>query len=192
MEHYLTLTLVPDAEINLYFLWEKVFRQVHLRLVELQDADGKSPIGLSWPEYDLENKKLGTQLRLLAKTVDTLERFDGPQTLRRLSDYVHWTKVRPVPKNIRYGRYKRQQSKFNIARLARRKAKREGISEEQAMALLKNKEAETIEAPFIWATSHSSNHRFRLYIIKEAEIEQPTDVGFSCYGLSAHSTVPEF
>lgn len=34
MKNYIELTLNPDLETPLYYLWEKLFQQIHLALVE--------------------------------------------------------------------------------------------------------------------------------------------------------------
>jgi len=37
MKWYIDLTLLPESEIPIYFLWEKVYQQLHLALVEQQE-----------------------------------------------------------------------------------------------------------------------------------------------------------
>lgn len=195
MKYYFDLTLIPGHEIGIHFLWEKVFQQIHLRLVEMKDSEGKSPIALAFPEYDVEKAtpELGRKLRFFASEASTLEEFDCDKTLRRFSDYVHSTRVRDVPPTEDYAIYKRQQPKSNLERLARRKAKRHGMSLEEALKSIKGKKEERIKTPFIRLKSHSSDHRFRLFIDKKVlkEAETPS-VGFNCYGFSQVSTVPEF
>lgn len=51
MDYYQDITLLPDAEVNLGFLWQKVFQQVHIALVEHKVADNRSAIALSIPKY---------------------------------------------------------------------------------------------------------------------------------------------
>lgn len=53
MKFYQELTLLPQDEINIYFLWSKTFQQIHLGLVEMQDDQKRVPIGLSFPEYKM-------------------------------------------------------------------------------------------------------------------------------------------
>jgi CRISPR-associated endonuclease Csy4 len=75
--------------------------------------------------------------------------------------------------------------------MARRKAKREDIDFDQAFQLLQSRKEILIESPFIKVASGSSGQRFKLFIIKEHASEQIKE-GFSCYGLSAKSTIPDF
>ena len=94
-------------------------------------------VGVAFPEYDNEKYQLGSQLRLVAPSQELLGRLNIQTWMTRLSDYVHITGIRDVPGTIRgYAFFKRIQTKNNNARLARRKAKREGIPYEQALSSL--------------------------------------------------------
>ncbi len=192
MNVYLDITLIPGADISQYFLWKKVYKQIHFGLVEMKMSNGLSPIGVGFPEYSIEPYKLGSKLRLFANDKAVLENFDARKWLSSLSDYIHITSIRDVPKNISsYIRFKRKQSKSSLERLARRKAKYEAISLEHALELLKNRKEQFIISPFIKISSNSSGESFRLFIIKEVADELINN-GFSCYGLSATSTLPDF
>jgi CRISPR-associated endonuclease Csy4 len=192
MNHYLEITLQPDADIGLHFLWEKAYQQIHLGLVEMQDSNGTVPIGIALPGYNANRHQLGDKLRLLAKTEAELERFDVKRWLNRLSDYVHLTGIRNVPDRIStHARYYRIQAKSNNARLARRKAKRENTSVEQALAALENFTEQSSDAPYVQINSLSSGERFRLFI-GYVEVPEPVNAGFSTYGLSRQSSVPIF
>jgi CRISPR-associated endonuclease Csy4 len=192
MNHYQEITLQPDADIGLHFLWEKVYRQIHLGLVEMQDGNGKVPIGIALPGYHADKHQLGDKLRLLAETEAQLERFNAKQWLSRLGDYVHLTGIRNVPERIQtHACYYRIQLKTSNARLARRKAKRENISVEQALAALEKFPEQRSNAPYIQIKSLSNGERFRLFI-SYVEVTEPVNAGFNVYGLSRHSSVPIF
>lgn len=191
MKVYLEIILKPQPEIPLYFLWEKVYQQIHLALVEMQDDDGKVSIGSVFPEYDAKLFQLGTKLRLFAGSKQELEELDMPKWLSRLMDYVHLTNIKDVPKNCNFAVFKRLQPKSNNTRLARRKAKREGISLEKAMDYFKTRKEQISKAPFIHVRSLSSDKRYRL-LIGCVSAEQSYSGKFSTYGLSSSSTVPIF
>ena len=192
MNVYVEITLLPGADIGHHFLWEKVYQQIHLGLADTQMSNGLSAIGIAFPEYNAEQYQLGTKLRLFAQDQKMLENFNAKKWLNRLTDYVHITSIRNVPSNVTsYVRYKRQQSKSNIERLARRKAKRERIEFEQALQLLKGRKEILIKAPFIKISSSSSGQNFQIFIMKEHASERINN-GFSCYGLSTTSTIPNF
>jgi CRISPR-associated endonuclease Csy4 len=192
MKYYRDITLLPSADIALNFLWEKVYQQIHLGLVEIKDSNGNVPIGISIPEYFSEHGPLGRKLRLFAISKEVFAAFDADTRLKRLADYVHLTGVRDVPANIRsFSRFRRQQTKTNVERLARRKAKRHNISIEQALLELDSFEDRLVKSPFVNIQSQSTGQRFRLFIEKELCDTQVSE-GYNVYGLSRVSTVPEF
>ena len=193
MKHYQDITLLPDPETPLYFVWEKVYQQLHLALVEIKQPDNKVKVGVAFPHYDAEQHQLGYKLRLFAPSCELLEKLNINHWLNRLSDYVHISSIKNVPENVTtYAVFKRVQLKTNNLRLARRKAKRQGISEQQALANLQRYQEKTSELPYIQIKSHQTEQRFRLMIERhKAETQQITD-GFSCYGLSFTNTVPVF
>lgn len=193
MKCYLDITLLSSPEIPLYFIWEKVYQQLHLAMVEIQDADGKIPVGVAFPEYDESKRQLGSKLRLLATSRALLEQLNIQQWMSRLNDYIHITSVREIPESVRgYAFYKRIQPKSSNARLARRKAKREGISYEKALSNLGNRDEQFSKAPYIQIKSHSSDKKYRLIVGCIEAVQTKDEGGFSTYGLSSSNTVPLF
>lgn len=213
MRFYLEITLLPNPEIGLNFLWSKVFQQIHLGLVEMQDDQKQVPIGVSFPEYVVGEKfsVLGGKCRLFAQDEVTLTRFDAPKWLARLSDYVHCTSIRPVPDKVAgYAIYQREHAKTNPERLARRYAKRHDLDFETAWNGVVELRADSnggktypksfrycdmptqrIATPFIRLQSLSNGQSFCLWIGK-FEAAAPMAGHFSTYGLSRTTTVPEF
>ncbi len=214
LNYYQELSLLPQEEIPIHFLWSKVFQQIHLGLVEMQDEQGRVPIGLSFPGYVTGEKFsfLGGKLRLFADDEATLDQFNASQWLSRLDDYMHCTGIRPVPEKITgYAIYQREQLKTNKERLARRYAKRHNMDYETALNgtidLLTDKvpantdykmhfrycdmPQKNVPTPFIRLKSVSSEQMFCLWI-KKTVVAEPSGTTFSSYGLSAVSTVPEF
>ena len=204
MKFYLEITLLPNPEVGVNFLWSKVFQQIHLGLVEMQDNQRQVPIGLSFPEYVIGDKYslLGSKLRLFANDEAMLNQFDAVKWLARLSDYVHCTSIRPVPEKIvGYAIYQREQPKTNPERLARRYARRLAEREkraevdadyETALTQYSKRHRQTINSPFIQLKSLSSENNFCLWIKKVPIDVQSSTTQFSSYGLSSISTLPEF
>jgi CRISPR-associated endonuclease Csy4 len=205
MKAYLEITLLPDVEIPLNFLLQKVYQQLHLKFVEMKDqkhippaplqrGESSQPVGVSFPKYDAAANTLGDKIRLFAPDVATLERFNAKQTLRKLSDYVHVTSIRDVPPNVKtFACFQRLQIKSSNLRLARRKAKRENVDVEIALFNLKNfGEHKTVEPPFVWIQSVSNGEKFKLFIVYNEQANDNRAVGFGTYGLSCKSTVPIF
>jgi CRISPR-associated endonuclease Csy4 len=213
MNFYLEITLLPNPEVNPNFLWSKVYQQLHLGLVELQDGQKKVPIGISFPEYKVGDKfsLLGGKCRLFAQDEATLTQFNAAKWLARLSDYVHCTSIRPVPDKLTgYASYQRVQPKTNKERLARRYAKRHELDFETALndpVDLKSDSQpnatyklqfrycdmlpKAIPSPFIRLKSLSNEQTFCL-CIKKTDAAQSSGNSFNSYGLSATTTVPEF
>lgn len=214
MRCYQEITLIPNVDINRHFLWSKTFQQIHLGLVEIQDAQKRVPIGLSFPEYKMGEKfgVLGSKLRLFAVDEVALTWFDVTRRLNRLSDYVHCTGIRPVPGAVKgYAIYQREQPKTGRERLARRYARRHELDYETAFngkvelsakhdhatecerMLMSYSEMphKTIATPFVRLKSLSNGNTFCLWI-KKTDVEKYNDGTFTTYGLSSIATVPEF
>ena len=207
MKFYQEINLLPelvadkeeDKKTGIYFLWQKIFQQIHFALVNIKNADEKVSVGISFPEYvnstEASEKKLGSKLRFFAETKEELEKLDIEKYLARFSDYVHIIKPRPILQNkIRgYAVFSRWSVDLNPERLARRYAKRNGISFEEALDRYKNFK-EKDKPPYIQLKSFSGKRDFRLYISKKV-VEQPQSGLFTCYGLSlsdSYATVPLF
>lgn len=193
MNFYQEITLRPQPEIPLYFLWEKVYQQVHLAFAENADVEGNIKVGVAFPEYKRKDEHpLGDKMRIFSSSATELVALDITKWLLRLSDYVIFTKIRDVPDRIDgYAHFKRLRSKGNNEKLARRKAKREGISYEDALAYFKDRQVKLNDAPYVRMKSLSNANRFRLMIDHVCAEKEHTE-GFDSYGLSAKSTVPIF
>ena len=186
MKYYLDITLLPDAEVNLGFLWQKVYQQIHLALVEQKTTTNQSEIAVAMPEYGNKQFPLGNKLRLLAPSTGHLENLNAAKWLNRLLDYTHCTSIKSVPDTVtEFAFFKRKQFKSNIERLARRRAVRKGESLEQAMSHFIDFKEQKSKLPFIQVKSLTSGEYFKLFIEREL-VEQPTKVSenFNCYGLS--------
>ena len=185
---------MPNPEVGINFLWSKVFQQIHLGLVEIQDKQGRVPIGLSFPEYITGEKYsvLGSKYRLFAQDEAILARFNAAKWLARLSDYVHCTGIRPVPEKLTgYAIYQREQPKTSKERLARRYAKRDNEDYDTSVLRYSEMTYKTIASPFIRLKSLSGDQEFCLWI-KKTVVSNPLEGAYSSYGLSASATVPEF
>ena len=212
MRYYQEMTLLPNPEVNIHFLWSKVLQQIHLGLVEMQNVDRHIPIGLGFPRYVISEKGgyMGDRFRLFAPDESALAQFDAVKWLSRLSDYVHCTGIRTVPEKLAgHAIYKRVQPKNNPERLARRYAKRHNLDLDSALNGTVNLQALRGDAgyptefrycdmpkpelglPYIRLKSLSGGQSFCLWIEKTSAA-QPMAGGFSCYGLSTSATVPEF
>ncbi len=204
MKYYQEITLIDQAEISSYFIWSKLYTQLHIALAEIKDTNDKVNIGVSFPQYIFEEKiedkkakiNMGKKLRLFAPNEADLKKLDLKKWLDRLTDYVHITSIKEVPENVKgYAIYKRKQVKTNAERLARHRVKRGDIGFDEALARYSNV-VTTTDLPYIQMLSLSTSDeqdkkRFKLFIEKQS-IEQSKSQVFSTYGLSSESSVPEF
>lgn len=204
MKFYQEITLIDQAEISPYFIWSKLYTQLHIALAEIKDDSDKVGIGASFPQYIFEEKvenqkarvNLGNNLRLFAESEADLKKLDIRKWLERLEDYVHITSIREVPSDIKgYAIYKRKQVKTNAQRLARHRIKRGDIGFDEALARYSNVVTTTnlpyIEMKSLSTSDQQSEKRFKLFIEKQPAEKTETQV-FSTYGLSSVSSVPEF
>lgn len=197
MKYYIDITLLLSDDIGHYFLWEKVYQQLHIALVDFQKTNGNSEIGIGFPEFNAKNNRLGRKARLFAITHSAIEQFNAHQWLDRLQDYVHITTVRDVPVSIKgYESFSRLQVKCgNPERYARRAAKRQGISYEQALENRKSMLPTKVKNPFVWMKSLSSDNRFRLIIqhtLLNTKVLEYEEIGFDSYGLAKNGALPSF
>lgn len=198
MNYYQEIKLLPDLEVGVYFLWQKIFLQIHLALVALKDSNDKVPVGISFPEYNEGNDEntplIGSVIRIFGESDKILAKLNIKQALRRFCDYVYISEVRAVTNPKGYATFVRWSGDQNPERLARRRAKRHNISFEEAMAYYRNFKPKNTP-PYIQMKSLSGERDFRLYIKKNI-VEKPVEGKFSTYGLGvqkeAVATVPIF
>lgn len=192
MDYYQEVELLPDVDIGVYFLWQKVYQQIHLALVERKRSDTECPIGVAFPGYDMEKNFLGVKLRLFSGDEELLEQMDCERWLNRLRDYIHLGGIKPVPNKIAgHACFKHIKLKGNKEKLARRRAKRKGETFQQALAHFEGLKEQNCRLPYINMVSQTNGQRFRLFIGMRL-MEQPQEGFYSCYGLSNTTTVPLF
>lgn len=211
MKYYLDITLLPDAEANLGFLWQKVYQQIHIALAEHKIADDRSAISLSIPKYGDKAFPLGNQIRLIA-TEAQLTKLDISKWLNRLTDYVHIKSVKAVPDTVsQFACFKRKHVKGGkrLERSLESKALHQttkfGVNYDECLKALKQRHTdEDTTLPFIALQSLSSDKnvtpleyaKFPLFITMEI-YNAAAEGEFNCYGLSSldlakTATVPWF
>lgn len=192
MQWYIDITLLPNIETNIGFIWQRVYGQIHLALVEQKTAKGNSTIAVSFPEYGSNDFPLGQKLRLIASTSEQLEQLNLAKYLNRATDYCHRTSIKEIPVTVnQYVRFKRKWVKSNVERLARRRAKRKGETFEIALTHYSDFEEQKSKLPYINMISLSKGEHFLIFVEREF-VNQPEKSEFSCYGLGGRGTVPWF
>lgn len=192
MQHYIDITLLPNDDIGHYFLWSKLYQQLHLLLVN----KGETGVGFSFPEYSKNHPRLGRKLRVFGASEAVFQQLDLAKCLNRLADYCHISSLRTVPENAQYAIFSRKQAVTNNERLARRRAKRKGETFEQALTHFEGFVDEHFTLPFVELDSSSTakegeTRRFKLFI--DQKMVTSSQAGkFTSYGLSKTATVPWF
>lgn len=187
MNHYLDLRLRPDPEIATSHLLNAVYGKLHLALVSGNHTD----IGISFPRSEESAPLLGDTLRLHG-SADVLARFIAVPWLGHLAEHVGATTIRPAPSAAHHRAARRFQVKSSPERLRRRYARRHGVSQEEAVALIPDTVAECTDLPYLRLRSTSTGNNFRLFIRHGEIVSQPVPGEFNSYGLGAGATVPWF
>lgn len=203
MQYYIELTLLPDEDTSAYFLWSKVYTQLHIAFVEHIDEKEKIPFGVSFPQYGINRQKnigfLGKKIRIFANTEAELHQLNLGKWLERLVDYVHVTQPRDVPhaKVTGFTNYFRVNPKMNLEERIAHQAQRRNISLNQARQHFKEYIDHPIVEPYVSLKSLSAKREenidrpYRLYIGKSVA-DEAKEGTFGTYGLSRFSTIPEF
>ena len=200
MNSYVDIILIPNEEDTLGSVWSMLYTQMHLALVELKDENNMVDIGFSFPLYNNHSFPLGDALRVFANSKERLEELNLAKWLSRLDGYAYVGETKEVPAEVKeyvcFGR-KQFKSGAEVRRLAKRYAKRNGVSEEEALAKFEavEKKYEKLKAenrlPFVNLKSLSTGHPIKIFIVKK-EIEVEEKGQFNTSGLSNFSTLPWF
>lgn len=195
MIYYQEILIKPSFDISVYFIWEKLFKQIHLAIASTTKDKSHFNIGVSFPGYDLRNKRngLGNLLRLHAKSEEALVSLNITDSLRSLTDMLEIVPIASVQadKIECYAIFRRKQVRSSSERLARRYAKRHQLSYTEAVKIYNDKEDELTSLPFINFDSLSTGSRFKLFIERK-KVVTAVDGYFNSYGLSQQATVPLF
>ncbi|OQX58178.1 MAG: type I-F CRISPR-associated endoribonuclease Cas6/Csy4 [Helicobacteraceae bacterium 4484_230] len=191
MKHYIDIKMLGDTEISLGFIWQKVYAQLHLALVDIKDKNDQVPVGFSFPYYN-KAFPLGDTLRIFSSSQKDVEALHIDDRLQNLLDYINIGTIKEVPVNINiHVTFGRRQFKTNPERLARRYAKRHDVGLEEALRVYKEMKADETKLPFINIKSFSTGQHLRLFIEKCAS-EREQIGKFNTFGLSKTTTVPWF
>lgn len=199
MNYYQEITLLPDEENTPYFLWRKVYNQLHIALADVKNQHGIDGIGVSFPNYKYEEKDgktfatLGNKLRIFAKTEQDLTTFNLSKWLEQLTDYVHIKSISPIPAEHGFVVVKRYRFKDFDKKVAEF-AKFKGISEKDALAHCLEYKRPIKHYPFISLKSQTTNNDYKLSIWQETT-EQVKAGSFNTYGINNMSndvTVPHW
>ncbi len=195
MKYYQEITILPDPEINAYFIWQKLYTQLHIALADIKNQQGIDSIGVSFPEYCYRDKtendkgfaKLGNKLRVFALNEKDLKMLNLTQWLERLTDYVHIKGIKAVPEEVGYVVVSRYRYK-NVNKQAERFAEFKKISLDQANQHCQQYKQESHKNyPFINLKSIENEYDFKLSI-KQTVVDSMVMGEFNTYGLNTNAT----
>lgn len=183
MQYYIDIRLWDNPEISPQILLNMLFEKIHLILADQKRTD----VGISFPEI---SNNLGKIMRLHGGR-DALSAVVSHRFFKSMRDYADVGEIAKIPSDAGFCNVNRVQAKSGVERLRRRRIKRHGISEEQAIKDIPDTAAETLDLPFIILNSRSTGQKFRLYV-RQSSCEQSRQGEFSAYGFSSTATVPLF
>lgn len=185
--HYVDLTVVPDAETGVASLLGALYDRLHRALVQ-QRIDC---IGVSFPQYSVIPRGLGSMLRLHGSEA-VLRGFVATDWMRGLRDHVRSSAVTAVPNGALHRLVQRRQFKSNVERLRRRRMKRKGETAEQAALAIPDSAAKKPHLPYAHLHSLSTGQPYCLFIALGPLQSKAVPGAFNTYGLGIGGSVPWF
>ncbi|MDY6275579.1 MAG: type I-F CRISPR-associated endoribonuclease Cas6/Csy4 [Succinivibrionaceae bacterium] len=190
LNFYIEIQLQSTDDVPIWFIMSKAYGMIHKSLGRAS-ANGKCPVGVSFPHMDEKAHEIGDIIRLFAEDSETLNALQLQDALSRYTDYLIVSKVRPVRPAKGYVTYYKVHYSFTNSQI-RRFARHRGISEDEAFRLYKVPERR--HYPGIRLRSSSTNQDYMLFINSE-QCKEPREGLFSTMGLSSKIekiTVPVF
>lgn len=192
LNKYRELTLLPDEEMDLRFLWEQTYKELHLAL----SSDlVKHTIGFSFPQYNERKRSLGCKLRIFSHSEANLKNFDIQRLVNNLSDNIHYSSIKNVPSDCKTYEYFSSVTIRNPSkakRLVKRAEARGVVLDIDEVTRQFNELNSKIVLPYVNMVSNSSGNPYPLVIARKPATSQGTTIKFSSYGLSTQTPVPRF
>lgn len=189
MDSYIEITVLPDLEADASFLMNNLCSKLHAVLGQV--TEGK--VGVSFPNYAVAGKNLGTKLRIHGDAV-MLEKLMAQNWLKGLRDYCQCSAVQPVPANAKERYFARRQLK-SAHNKQQRSINKGWLTKEDALVQISEHAPRLLRLPFFQLTSRGNKHSMKVFVEQGPIVEQPTVGDFNSYGLSRLSekiTVPWF
>jgi len=185
--HYVDLKVVPDPESGPAQLMGALYDHLHLALVQ----QNRSSIGVSFPDYSLNPRTLGTILRLHGSQTD-LQQLMATDWLKGVRDHVRMKDIAAAPTDAPHRTVQRKQFKTSAARLRRRRMRRKGETREQARAAIPSTMERHPNLPYIHLHSKSTQQPFCLFIALGPPQTTATPGRFNSHGLGNPASIPWF
>lgn len=183
MDYYIDIKLVPDDEVPIYFIRNKVYSKLHKALYSLNSTE----IGVSFPRYKI---MLGDVIRLHGAE-EKLRELQSSDWLGALKSYCIIGSIQAIPNDAPYRTVSRKQSNMTEAKL-RRLIKRGSILPSEAKAYKAKMFEIGLDNAYLELESASNMHKHRRYIQFGKLGSKPVEGEFDQFGLSKTATVPWF
>jgi CRISPR-associated endonuclease Csy4 len=183
MDHYIDITLKPDAEMRENVLLNMVYAKLHKALFNLTST----AIGVSFPDYQV---LLGKRIRLHGASTE-LEKLQSLNWLAALSGYCGVSAAQKVPQQVQHRVIGRKQSNMKQAKL-NRLIKRGTIAPERIKDYKAKMFTKSLDNPYVELKSTSNGEQHRRYFEFGELQSEPVNGKFDYFGLSKQATVPWF
>jgi len=183
MKYFIDIKLLPDDDIPIYFLRNKIYAKFHKILFTLNSTD----IGISFPNYKV---KLGNIIRLHG-TENSLLNLQATSWLGGLSGYCDVSGIQAIPNEVVYRTISRKQPNMTEAKL-RRLIKRGSIDQDKTKEYKAKMFQQGIDNPYLELESASNGHKHRRYLAFGKTTKSTASGEFDFFGLSKTTSVPWF
>ncbi len=183
MDYYLDIKIVPDEEVPVYFIRNKIYTKFHKGLFTLKSTD----IGISFPNYKI---KLGNIIRLHS-IENNLMKLQDIDWIGSLSSYCEVSAIQEIPAKVSYRTISRIQSNMTEAKL-RRLIKRGSISSDNIKQYKAKMLQQGLDNPYLELESTSNGHKHRRYLSFSKCTDSSVSGKFDHFGLSKTATIPWF
>jgi len=184
MDHYIDVTIKPDAEMRENVLLNKVYTKLHKALCTLQATD----LGVSFPKYTV---KLGKVLRIHGTSKRLMELQDL-NWLGGLVGYCGKLFIQAIPEDgVSSRTVSRKQANMTMAKL-RRLIRRGSIPESEIKKYKAKMFSQGIDNPYLELKSGSSGHKHRRYLSFGQLNGRLKNGHFDQFGFSKDATIPWF
>jgi len=192
MSRYQDLELLPDVELPIFFIRNKVYTKLHKAIFDLNASD----IGVSFPQA---KERLGCVIRIHS-TKDRLNELQKLNWLGGLAGYCQVGEVFSVPDEVKgHQVISRIRQTMSMAKLSKKIAylqKKGYLKDNEADSYKKQYKAKLfatgLDNPYLELQSVSTGSKYRLYI-QFGELQQQAVIGeFNRFGLSKTATIPVF
>jgi len=183
MKYYIDIKLLPDEEIPIYFIRNKIYTKLHKALFTSKSTE----IGVSFPRYKV---MLGGVIRIHGSESNLTE-LQSSDWLGGLKGYCSASSIQKIPADVMYRNISRKQANMTEAKL-RRLVKRGSISKEDIKNYKAKMFATGLDNSYLELQSGSNGHKHRRYIQFSELLSEPVRGEFDQFGLSKTATIPWF